>query len=246
MNQEIEFARKIEEIKELAASQGSVVSKAQVEEAFGSIGMSGDMLAPVYEYLKTKKIGVDEKINPDEFLTEEETNYLDTYLESLEELHTYTDGEKRAVYMSAMAGDSRAKEQLIEIMLPDVVDMAKLYAGQGMLIEDLIGEGNVALATAVEMLAALEEPDEVPVTLAKMIMNAMEEAIGEEIDSKKTDEKIADKVNRVAKEAEELAIALGRKVTVDELAAEGKLSKKAILEAVRLSGNKIEDIDNKE
>lgn len=243
MNRELEFAKKIEEIRELAKAQGGVLSKAQVEETFVQIGFKENELGPVYDYLKTKRIGIDEKVNVDEYLSEDEVDYLNMYLESLAELPTYSDGEKRAFYMSAMAGDRDAKDRVIEIMLSDVVDMAKLYTGQGMFVEDLIGEGNVALSLAVDMLGALEEPDEVPTTLAAAVMTAMENAISVEIDEKKVDDKLVNRVNKVAAQAEELAQALGRKVTVEELVAEGKTNTKEVLDAIRLSGGKIEDIE---
>ena len=146
--------------------------------------------------------------------------------------------------MAAMSGETQAKKRLIEVMLSDVVDMAKLYTGQGVFIEDLIGEGNVALTLGVEMLGALEEPDEVPGMLAKMAMDAMEELISDEAGNKKADDKLVDKVNKIADAARELATDLGRKVTVEELAVEGKFSKKAIEDAIRLSGQKIEDIES--
>lgn len=244
MNQELEFAKKIEEIRETAALQGNVLSSKQIEEAFAQIGMSSEQLGPVYDYLKTKKIGIDEKIDPDEFLTEEEIDYVSMYTESLADLPVLNDGEKRALYMAAMNGEAQAKKRLIEHMLSDVVDLAKLYTGQGVFIEDLIGEGNVALTLGVEMLGALEDPDEVPGMLAKLAMDAMEELISEEAGNKKADDKLVDKVNKVADAARELASDLGRKVTVEELVAEGKLSRKMIEDAIRISGKKIEDIES--
>lgn len=246
MNQELEFAKKIEELKELAKIQGNVVSKSQVEATFEEIGMAPEQLEPVYEYLKSKKIGVDEKVDLDEYLTSEETDYLNMYMESLAELPQRSEGEKTAMYISAMAGEADAKQAVIEIMLPDIVDMAKLYTGQGVLIEDLIGEGNVAISMGIDRLGALETPDEVPTALAQMAMNAMEELIGEEEDNRKIDDKLVAKVNKIADAARELAADLGRKVTIDELAAEGKYSRKAIEEAIRVSGKKIEDIEAEE
>ena len=46
--------------------------------------------------------------------------------------------------------------------------------------------------------------------------------------------------------AAELAEALMRKVTPEELAQEGEVTIEEIREAVRLSGNKIEDLDTKD
>ena len=72
----------------------------------------------------------------------------------------------------------------------------------------------------------------------------MEELISEEAGNKKADDKLVDKVNKVADAARELASDLGRKVTVEELVAEGKLSRKMIEDAIRISGKKIEDIES--
>ena len=52
-----------------------------------------------------------------------------------------------------MAGETDAQQRLIEIHLADVAEIAKLYAGQGVLLEDLVGEGNLALSFGVTMLA---------------------------------------------------------------------------------------------
>ena len=120
------------------------------------------------------------------------------------------------------------------------MDIAKLYSGQGVLLEDLIGEGNVALATGVEMLGCLEEPDEVDGMLGKMIMDAMEDYIAENTEAKKVDMQIADKVNHISDLAKELAESLQRKITVEELAEETGIDAEEIIDVVKLSGNKIE------
>lgn len=240
MNQEQHFAAVIEDIVKLGRSQGNVIGKAQLEDMLSEVGVEPEQLVHVYEYLKSVKIGVDEQVNLEEYLTKDEADYLAMYMESLEELPVLSDGEKKACMISAMAGEDDARRKLIEIMLPDIVDMAKLYAGQGVMVEDLIGEGNIAVTMGVEMLGALESADEVTGALAQMAMNAMEELIAQEADEHKTDEKMADKVNRVTDAARVLAEDLGRKITVDELAQEGKFSKRFIEDAIRLSGERIQ------
>lgn len=243
MIKEQEFAKKIEELLKLSRRQGNVVSKEQVEELFSKIGMTADSLTPVYEYLNSKKIGVGEPADLEELLSDEDKNYLEMYIDELALLNEYTDGEKEAYYISAMAGHKESQKRVIEIMLADVVDIAKLYSDQGVSIEDLIGEGNVALSVGVTMLGALESAKEVPGALAQIIMNAMEELIETESGIKKSDLKIVEKVNKVADAANELAMDLGRKVTIDELMLETGFSKKYIEDAIRYSGSKIEDIE---
>lgn len=240
MNQELLFAKTLEEIKTLALEQDRVLSKEQVEEAFGKIGMKPEELTPIYEYLNQKKIGIGEPVDPDEYLTEEDVDFLSDYVEQIKLLPVLSQGEKEANFLSAMAGDSTGKVKTIEILLGDIIDVAKLYTGQGVLLEDLIGEGNVALAMGVEMLGCLEKPDEVPGMLVKMAMDAMEALIQETEEESKIDRKIVDKVNEVSAEAKKLAESLNRKITVEELMEETSFSEKKIREAIRISGNRIE------
>lgn len=240
MNQELAFAKKLEEIRKLAKEQGNMLSQEQVEEAFAEIDISKEQLEPVFAYLKSKNIGIGEPMDMEEVLTQEDKDYLAEYLESLTELPLLSEGEKRAYAMSAIAGETIGKLNIINSFLPQVVDIAKLYSGQGVLLEDLIGEGNVALATGVEMLGCLEDPEEVDGMLGKMIMDAMEDYISENSEAKKADMQIVDKVNSISDQAKELAESLQRKISVEELAAETGLDEEEIREAIKFSGNKIE------
>ena len=217
MNKEILFAQTLEQVRKTAREQGNCISEEQVKDAFAELDLSGEQLQMVFDYLLKHKIGIGQPMDPDEFLTDEEKDYLQEYLDEVAELPTYTDGEKLAFAMSAMAGEADAQQRLIEIHLADVAELAKLYAGQGVLLEDLVGEGNLALSFGVTMLGSLEKPQEVEGMLGKMIMDAMEEYIAEHAENSKIDKRVEDKVNKVADKARELAEELQRKVTIEEL-----------------------------
>ena len=141
MNKEILFAQTLEQVRKTAKEQGNCISEEQVKDAFAELDLSGEQLQMVFDYLLKHKIGIGQPMDPDEFLTDEEKDYLQEYLDEVAELPTYTDGEKLAFAMSAMAGEADAQQRLIEIYLADVAEIAKLYAGQGVLLEDLVGEG---------------------------------------------------------------------------------------------------------
>ena len=237
------FAQTLEQLKETARLQENMLTSEQVQEAFESMNLGEAQLALIHEYLQKNNIGIDEPGKVDENLTDEDVNYLAIYLDELKELPVVSDGEKRAVMMSAIAQDMTACNKLVEIFLPQVVEIAKLYAGQGALVEDLIGEGNVALATAVTMLDCVESIDEVEGFLGKMIMDAMQDYIGEDSDNKSVDEQILEKVNRIHEKAKEMAEELLRKVTVAELAKEMGIEEEEIFEAIRLSANHMDYIE---
>lgn len=237
---EILFAKTLEQVRRTAKEQGNCISKEQVEEAFGPLALSGEQMDMVYAYLRQRKIGIGAPVDPEEYLAPEEKDYLDTYLDELQKLPQVSEGEREAITLSAMAGDTDARNRLTELYLPEVAQIAKLYAGQGVFLEDLIGEGNVAVAMGVTMLGALEHASEAQGMLGKMIMDAMEEYIAESAQEAKKDQRILDKVNKVAKAANELYAELHRKVTVEEVMQESGLSRRMIEDAIRMSGDKIE------
>lgn len=245
MDREAEFAIILEEVKRKARAGQNFITGAEIEEAFASLSLAPEQMEMVYAYLRENKIGIDEPADEDIGLKEEERNYLDAYLDSLKALPKVSEGEREAITLSAMAGDRDAAVRLTELMLPEVPQIAKLYAGQGVGLEDLIGEGNVALSLGVTMLGALEHAHEAQGMLGKMIMDAMEDCIAEKAAEEKSDQKIAEKVNKVADAANALREELRRAVTVEELMEESGLSRKAIEDAIRVSGDKIESIERK-
>ena len=218
MNEE-QFINALNKLRETASEQGNVLSTEQISEVFSEVGfeLNDERKALIEEYLNKNHIGIDESVDPDSYLTESEKNYLEEYLDEIKLLAEVSDGEKRATIISALAGEAGSKKRLVEIFLPSVADIAKLYTGFGVGLEDLIGEGNVALAMAVEMFDCVEGTDE-------------------------ADGKMLDKSNKIADMAKELSEELGRDVTPEELAKENNISVKSIIDAMFITGDKIEGI----
>lgn len=245
LNQTV-FAETLEQLKETARLQENMLTSEQVSEAFSEWQLQEGQLTLIHDYLRKNHIGIDEPGNPEENLSNDDVNFLEMYLAELSELPPVSDGEKRAVMMSALAGDSTAQTKLLEIYLPQVVEISKLYAGQGALVEDLIGEGNVAVASAVTMLECVEGIDEIEGFIGKMIMDAMEAYIGDDSDNREIDENVLNKVNEVNDKARELYDSLLRKVTVKEVADELGVDEETVREAVKFSANHIDYIESED
>lgn len=246
-NKEKEFADILKFVTRTARENKNTISKDQVEQAFSELNLDENQMDMVFDYLKNHKIGVDTKLEySEDDLTEEETNYLNDYLEALKDLPTYSDGEKEAISMSAIAGDKIAQSKLIECYLPLVVDVARMYTEQGVYLEDLIGEGNFALTRGVTMLDVVGEPKEVESFLYKMMLDAMEAIIQDNLAEDAGGQKVVKLVQEVADKAKELAEDLRRKVTVSELMEETGWDEDKIRSAIRFSGDKIEDLDSGE
>lgn len=238
------FARILEQLKDTARFQGNMLTSEEIREAFGGWQLDEGQLSLIHEYFGKNHIGVDAPGDAQECLTDVDLNFLEMYLGELKELPDVTDGEKRAVIMSALAGDNDAQAKLVEIFLPQVVEISKLYAGQGALAEDLIGEGNVAVAMAVTMLDCVEGIDEVEGFIGRMVMDAMEDFIMEDSDSRQTGENILGRVNDVNDKAKELYDSYLRKVTIKEVASELGINEDEVREAVKFSANHIDYIEN--
>jgi RNA polymerase primary sigma factor len=245
-NKEKEFAEILKFVTRTARENNNLISQDQVKEAFAELSLDQIQLDMVYNYLGKRGIGVDEPIEVDENLTEEEKNYLNDYIESLGDLNKLSDGELEAVQMAAIDGDKIAQGRLIENYLPLVVDVARMYSEQGVYIEDLVGEGNLALTRGVTMLDAVGEPKEVEGFLYGLLLDAMEKIIEDNLTEGAGMQKVLELVQEVADKAKELSEDLRRKVTVEELAEETGWDQEKIRSAIKFSGDNIEDLDSGE
>ena len=96
---------------------------------------------------------------------------------------------------------------------------------------------------AVEMLDCENGISGAEGSIASMIMEAMENCIADNTEEKKTGEKLAEEANDVMEKAKELAEGLGRKVTVAELSEETGMPEEEIREAIRITADNIEYLE---
>lgn len=236
------FLKRLKETAGKAAENGNKITEEELKEAFADLELDEKQMTQVRDFLKSKGVGIGEPLPLEEVISEEEMNHLKEYEEMIDSIEIPSDNVMDAIKLSAMAGERNAQQRLTEYSLRKVVDIARLYAGQEVFMEDLIGAGNEALLIAVTQLAPLEKPDEVDGYLGRRIMDAMEDLIAMNLDEKAAEKAVEERVNLVADRARELAQELGRKVSVQEVAAEYEMDPEDVREAVRLSGNAIGDI----
>jgi RNA polymerase primary sigma factor len=236
------FLKRLKETAGKAAENCNKITEEELKEAFADLELDEKQMTQVRDYLKSKGVGIGEPLPLEEVISEEEMNHLKEYEEMIDSIEIPSDNVMDAIKLSAMAGERDAQQRLTEYSLRKVVDIARLYAGQEVFMEDLIGAGNEALLIAVTQLAPLEKPDEVDGYLGRRIMDAMEDLIAMNLDEKAAEKAVEERVNLVADRARELAQELGRKVSVQEVAAEYEMDPEDVREAVRLSGNAIGDI----
>jgi RNA polymerase primary sigma factor len=78
-----------------------------------------------------------------------QSDSLRLYLREISRISLLNASREALLAERAEQGDKEARNQLIEANLRLVVSIAKKYVGQGLSLEDLIGEGNIGLIRAV-------------------------------------------------------------------------------------------------
>ncbi len=77
-------------------------------------------------------------------------NILAMYLKEINKIPMVTREEEIELAQKAQAGDTAAKNKLVNANLRFVVNVAKKYQNHGLDLSDLISEGNIGLLTAVD------------------------------------------------------------------------------------------------
>jgi RNA polymerase primary sigma factor len=75
---------------------------------------------------------------------------LNTYLREIRDDALLTAAEERSLAVAIANGDKEARVRMIKANLRLVVKIAREYLGRGMVLDDLIGEGNLGLIRAAE------------------------------------------------------------------------------------------------
>ena len=245
---EAQFREQLSLVTRKAREQGGCISRDELAEAFPDMVQSETQMGFLLDYLKEQKISVGTKAEVDEYLSIADRDYLKEYEKELAEMTELPKEQMAEVLLSVIAGEDDAIQVALEQFLPKVISLAKLYTGQGVLLEDLIGEGNLALAEGMMQLGCIDTEadvcEEAEGFLGKLMMDAMEALINEELTQKDKDEKVVTKVNRVADAAREISEDLRRKISAEELCANTELTLEDVEEALRMSGNKIEDLED--
>jgi RNA polymerase primary sigma factor len=227
------FIKNITELKDTAIFQGGYITRAQIEEVFGELNASQEKV--LTQYFKENNIGIGEALEAEDTLSEEDLDHINLYLEEIEGLDAVDDDMKRVLIMSAMNGDNVAKDKLAASYLKSVADLARLYSGQGVDIADLIGEGNVALTAAMNMLGSLEDPSECDALVTRTAMNAMEELVGYEKEETEALEHTMAKIMNVLNKAREMNEELNRKISAAEICAEMDIDEEELGRLMMLS-----------
>lgn len=220
MDQE-SFANAISGLKEIAKSYDNMLAVEDIKEELKGLNLSEEQLKAVYDYLIENGIQIVDYVKEKEEVPEdkeEDSRFLKMYMKDIEGYQDISKNRMKEIFWKAVKNDEAAKEELITGYLNRIVDFARIYRGQGVLLEDLIQEGNIGLLNG--LYAAKEQPEieDVENYLMEHICHSMEAAIYEAETENRAEDYIVKQIDEVDKCINEFEKQHNRKPFAEELA----------------------------
>ncbi len=151
-----------------------------------------------------------------------EEDSIKTYLREISR-HKLLDGREEIELARAVRlGDKAARRRLIQANLRLVVSIAKRYINRGLSFQDLIQEGSLGLIRAVEKYDP-ERGNRFSTYATWWIRQAVTRALANKSRAIRVPVHMNEVINKLHKVVRELAQRLGRRPTINELAAESGL-----------------------
>ncbi|MCR5626397.1 MAG: hypothetical protein K6F99_03665 [Lachnospiraceae bacterium] len=181
---EEEYRTALAALVRYAHEKGNRISEKDYLTHLGALSMTEDEDALTRKYLSEIHIRFDDPNAPqDDFELEPESedgNYLNNYLESLKIIEVLDDGERADLLEKIKADNEDSdKERFTRQYLKSVVDIAKLYVGVSLPLEELISVGNVGLMMAMELIGESDDLEEAEGYIGKMVMDSIDAALNE-------------------------------------------------------------------
>ncbi|MDD3795011.1 MAG: RNA polymerase sigma factor RpoD [Lachnospiraceae bacterium] len=155
------------------------------------------------------------------------------YLREIGTVPLLTQAEEKELAVRIGNGDEAAARRLAEANLRLVVSIAKHYMGRGMLLLDLIQEGNLGLMKAVEKFD-YQKGYRFSTYATWWIRQAITRAIADQGRTIRIPVHMVETVNRLRKTSRRMVLELGREPYPEELAEEMELTVEQLLEIRRM------------
>lgn len=244
------FQKKLGDVVELARINNRRLNGDLVESLFAGDGLDADQMKSVYEYLKSQGIRIlngdeevvdEEALNPIHFdenkeadpLSTEEEEYLKAYMDGVNPGHV-SEEEREILFRSAAEGIIEAKQRLIELYLPEVVQIVRKMHRKEIFAGDMLQEGNIGLLSALEALETAENPHE---WILRSVREAVSQSVRLQQEQSWEDDLLINKVEKLEAAVKDLTDGSEDKFSVEELSAFLDMSVEEIRDVLRLTGD---------
>lgn len=245
MDAKEQFRAGLARMRAAAAENDSHITIAQILACFPDRKLTREEIRLIYQYAKEEHIIIEDYQPRDtrsvslgkRGLTGEEKAYFQMYLQDLRAVTPCTAEEAELLAERLISGDDLVIGRLTEGHLHLVLEIAREHAGRGVLIGDLVQEGNVELMQALNDLLSgggilaggLNE------YLRERIGRAMKQSISALAGHKRVGDRLAHETNRLLAATMDFEEENGREATLEELAEKVGLPPEQVRELIQIS-----------
>lgn len=258
-----DFTNRLKGLLDLAKNKNNALEDAEIVAYFSDIDLTPDHIETIYDYLERNQIKLmalqSDKImvEPLPDLEEEEPEELEElaelskidlaisdaismddpirmYLKEIGKVSLLSTEEEIEIAKRIENGDEEAKKQLAEANLRLVVSIAKRYVGRGMLLLDLIQEGNLGLIKAVDKFD-FRKGFKFSTYATWWIRQAITRAIADQARTIRIPVHMVETINRLVRVSRQLLQDLGREPYPEEVAKEMEMTVERVREIQKIS-----------
>ncbi len=245
MDQQTIFRTALAALSASAERKNRKLTQEDLADFLQDMDLNQEQYQLVYAYLASKRIQVEGvellRMDTEEIpYTEEEQAFLNQYKKDMLYVKKQPDEKLPILFEQAADGKEWSKKALTEHYMSRAFDIAKEYAHQGLLIQDLVQEGNLGLMVGVDTLGLKEAEMSCEAYLENEIHRAIRMALDEQNGSKSTEEHVTEKLNKLADSITELTEDMGRQITPEELSMYLDMPLQEIEDLLRIAGENIE------
>jgi len=246
-----EFQKKLLELGALAKGKSNRVTMEEVRGFFRDMELSEEQYQLIFAYLASSQVIVEGYVPMQQeekpaapAMTEEEKRFLKNYQEELSYIRPLEEEELLSLCREVEeTGDGLAKARLTEQFLPEVIEAAHEFRGRGLLLGDLVQEGNIGLMLAMETLGLRPEGTSAREHLRTEIRTAISQAVEEDQTEKDAGNILADRLNNLSDTIKKLSDELERQVSLEELSAYMDMPVEEIEALLKLTGEGNKDTE---
>ena len=246
------FMDKLKELVPFAKEREQELTSDMISDFFGHMPLTEEQMEKIYDYLESNGIFVDrsndepdrrmldeaeEEIDPNDISVPEGIGTNDPvrmYLKEIGNIPLLTPEEEVELAKEMKEGSKQAAKKMAEANLRLVVSIAKRYVGRGMLILDLIQEGNLGLIKAVEKFD-YRKGYKFSTYATWWIRQAITRAIADQARTIRIPVHMVETINKLIRVSRQLLQELGREPTPEEIAEEMDMNVERVREILKIS-----------
>ena len=251
------FQEKLKELLSLAKKKKNMLEYQEISDFFADMQLDSDKFEKILDFLEANNIDVlritDDDADDDILLEVDDDDEIEVekidlsvpdgvsiedpvrmYLKEIGKVPLLSAEEEIELAKRMELGDQEAKKRLAEANLRLVVSIAKRYVGRGMLLLDLIQEGNLGLIKAVEKFD-YRKGYKFSTYATWWIRQAITRAIADQARTIRIPVHMVETINKLIRVSRQLLQELGREPTPEEIAAEMNMPVERVREILKIS-----------